>query len=527
MPKINSYIVNAVPTISDMLIGTDVDSYMTNETKNFLISDLISLNTVNPLGPPGATGIQGPQGLTGAIGLTGIQGITNLIVGIQGVTGPQGPTGVTGATGIAGLTGISGNPGPQGPIGLTGPASMVAGPAGPAGIIPGPTGVQGPQGIVGAQGIQGVTGVNGPQGLNWQGTWSAAGVYVVDDAVEYLGSSYFCYNNVGPIGTNPVLDTAHWTILTMIGTGGATGPIGPTGAASTIAGPTGAQGPAGPQGPIGLTGPIGTTGATGPTGLIGLQGAVGLTGAIGTTGLTGAAGIQGPQGLAGPTGSTGPIGVTGATGSIGVTGAAGPIGIVGKVGFKGLASTGNIGRQYQGGYIAAQWYEGNIPISTSSIRKVLIVANIGTQVPPFQLPWTIPPYQGVIVPSGGGQSFYNGKQNTIDIIAQAGVGNYAAKYADNYTALGVNGIVYDDWYLPSLWELNMVFNSIAQINKVLDSQGTTPLIQLNLNYWSSTQAPTINDGMMIDFNNGAFINDSKASNYGILPVRVANIMWNQ
>ena len=404
---------------------------------------------------------------------------------------------------------------------------MVAGPAGPAGTIPGPTGVQGPQGIVGAQGIQGVTGVNGPQGLNWQGTWSAAGVYVVDDAVEYLGSSYFCYNNVGPIGTNPVLDTAHWTILTMIGTGGATGPIGPTGAASTIAGPTGAQGPAGPQGPIGLTGPIGTTGATGPTGLIGLQGAVGLTGAIGTTGLTGAAGIQGPQGLAGPTGSTGPIGVTGATGSIGVTGAAGPIGIVGKVGFKGLASTGNIGRQYQGGYIAAQWYEGNIPISTSSIRKVLIVANIGTQVPPFQLPWTIPPYQGVIVPSGGGQSFYNGKQNTIDIIAQAGVGNYAAKYADNYTALGVNGIVYDDWYLPSLWELNMVFNSIAQINKVLDSQGTTPLIQLNLNYWSSTQAPTINDGMMIDFNNGAFINDSKASNYGILPVRVANIMWNQ
>ena len=552
MPKINSYIVNAVPTISDMLIGTDVGSYMTNETKNFLISDLIPLNTVNPLGPPGATGIQGPQGLTGAIGLTGIQGITNLIVGIQGVAGPQGPIGLTGATGIVGATGILGNPGPQGPTGPAGAASMVAGPVGPAGTIPGPTGVQGPQGIVGSQGPQGITGVNGPQGLNWQGTWSALTSYVIDDAVEYLGSSYFCYNNVGPIGTNPVLDTAHWALLTMIGTGGPTGPIGPTGAASTVAGPTGVQGSAGPAGPIGLTGPIGTTGATGPIGLDGLQGpigltgaigttgatggqgvtgsqgAVGLTGAIGTTGATGAAGIQGPQGLAGPTGLTGPIGVTGATGSIGVTGATGPTGIVGQVGFEGLASTGNIGRRYQGGYIAAQWYEGNIPISTSSIRKVLIVANIGTQVPPFQLPWTIPPYQGVIVPSGGGQSYYNGKQNTIDIIAQAGVGNYAAKYADNYTVLGVNGIVYDDWYLPSLWELNMVFNSIAQINKVLEAAGD-PLIQLNLNYWSSTQShltPT-NDGMMIDFQNGAFINDSKATSYGILPVRVANIIWNQ
>lgn len=108
-------------------------------------------------------------------------------------------------------------------------------------------GSQGPQGVAGAtgpQGPQGVPGPVGPAGLNWQGSWSASGTYVVDDAVGYNGASYFCINPVGPSATTPNIDTANWALLAAQGS---TGPQGPQGA-------TGLQGPTGPQGPAGSGG---------------------------------------------------------------------------------------------------------------------------------------------------------------------------------------------------------------------------------------------------------------------------------
>jgi hypothetical protein len=111
----------------------------------------------------------------------------------------------------------------------------------------GPIGPVGPQGIAGLQGPtgpQGVPGPVGPAGLNWQSTWSALGTYVVDDAVAYNGSSYFCINPVGPSLSDPATDTANWALLASQG---ATGPQGPQG----VAGP---QGPTGPQGPAGSGG---------------------------------------------------------------------------------------------------------------------------------------------------------------------------------------------------------------------------------------------------------------------------------
>jgi len=560
MPKISTYIVNAVPTISDMLIGTDVGSYMTNETKNFLISDLIALNTVNPAGPPGATGPQGPQGLTGATGPQGIQGVANLTVGVQGVAGTQGIPGIIGLIGATGATGILGNPGTQGvpgitgligatggvgaiglqgnqgPTGLMGPASTVVGPTGPAGTIPGPTGLQGIQGIVGLQGIQGITGVNGPQGLNWQGTWSAAGVYVVDDAVEYLGSSYFCYNNVGPIGTNPVLDTAHWAILTMIGTGGPTGSIGPQGVASTVAGPTGIQGLPGATGPIGLQGPIGLTGSqgvigilgpTGPIGLtgsqgvigaqgiqgvIGLQGAVGLTGSQGIQGVQGIAGIQGPQGTTGLQGPIGPTGLTGPTGPQGPQGPQGPVGATGATGPTGFYSAFNIGRFYQGGWVAAEWLEG-----PSNTKKVLIV---GEPLPNSN--WTLPAYQLTTVPPPGAENRFFGAGNTAAITTQAGVGSYAAADCEN---LVVDG--FTDWYLPSIGELTMVIRSLPMINKSRIASSLSPITMIGLtpfSYWSSTEASASN-AYIVSFV-GIYTSTVSSSKNGfnpILPVRITSI----
>ena len=511
MPKISKYIVNAVPTISDMLIGTDVDSYMTNETKNFLVGDLISLITVNPVGPQGATGPEGPQGPIGDTGSEGPQGPANLIAGIQGVAGTQGIPGPEGPQGQTGPDGIPGFEGFQGEIGEQGPASTVAGPAGPAGTIPGPTGIQGPQGIVGLQGDQGITGVNGPQGLNFQGAWSAAGVYVVDDVVEYLGSSYFCHNNVGPIGTNPVLDTAHWALITMIGADGPQGPIGPTGAASTVAGPTGQQGFAGPQGPAGPAGPIGQTGGPGATGITGPQGPDGATGPQGLPGPQGIAGMTGPQGATGTVGLIGLQGPAGAAGANGVTGATGPTGPAGPQGPVGLNSTSNIGRYYGGGWIAAEWIEGSNP----SNRRVLIV---GTSLPSWYQ-WTLPAYQNVNTP--GAVDYVRGDVNTAAITIQAGVGLYAAAECENVVQNG-----YSDWYLPSVGELNMIYNSLPQINRAKIASGL-PAIPVQTYCWTSTQSPIlISDALAFALSGGfqGFSFTSPKLDYlQAIPVRTTSI----
>jgi len=86
----------------------------------------------------------------------------------------------------------------------------------------GPTGAQGPAGP------QGVPGPVGPAGLNWQGLWSALGVYADNDAVSFGGASYFCYNplGIGPSASDPTVDTANWALLASQG---AIGPQGPQG----------------------------------------------------------------------------------------------------------------------------------------------------------------------------------------------------------------------------------------------------------------------------------------------------------
>jgi len=165
--------------------------------------------------------------------------------------------------------GGTGPTGPQGPAGIQG-IQGVAGPTGPQGI-PGSTSGAGATGATGPQGAQGIPGPVGPAGLNWQGSWSALGVYAPDDAVGFNGASWFCLNAVGPSASNPLIDPTNWALLASEG---AVGPAGPTGAS----GVAGAAGATGPQGPTGSTGSQGIQGITGPTGAQGIQGIQGIPG---------------------------------------------------------------------------------------------------------------------------------------------------------------------------------------------------------------------------------------------------------
>jgi len=214
-----------------------------------------------PTGPGGAPGSNGVNGATGATGPTGSDGAagTNGINGSSGATGPTGAPGAVGtngsdgATGATGPTGPTGNDGAGGPSGSQGPAGPTgtpgptgsAGPTGPSGSngVPGPTGApgspgaSGPTGADGAMGPTGLDGVAGPTGgtgptgpsgtpgLFWQGTWSIATTYNLDDGVMFAGSSYRSLTAAN-IGNQPDASPAAWAVVAQAANAGSNLTVG-------------------------------------------------------------------------------------------------------------------------------------------------------------------------------------------------------------------------------------------------------------------------------------------------------------
>lgn len=215
----------------------------------------------------GATGPTGPSGPTGpaGVGATGPTGSA----GATGATGPAGATGVAGATGPGGATGVAGSAGATGatgPTGVTGPAGAT-GPTGAASTVPGPTGSTGPAGATGPTGVAGA-------GVSWKGAWNSGTAYVLNDGVQYLGSSWIANAS----NTNKVPGTdVQWDLWVQKGATGATGPTGVTGGVGAT-GVTGITGLTGATGPTGVTGTVGATGATGPASAV-----VGINTQTGTT----------------------------------------------------------------------------------------------------------------------------------------------------------------------------------------------------------------------------------------------------
>jgi len=137
-----------------------------------------------------------------------------------------------------------------------------AGATGAPGVgMTGATGATGPQGATGATGVTGATGATGPQGppvATYTGSYQASRNYGLNDAVNYLGSTYISLV-VANHGNAPDQSAQSWAVLAAQGPAGA-------------AGAQGATGPQGIAGPAGATGASGATGATGPTGATGAAG---------------------------------------------------------------------------------------------------------------------------------------------------------------------------------------------------------------------------------------------------------------
>ena len=289
-----------------------------------------------------------------------------------------------------------------------------------------------------------------------------------------------------------------------------------------VVGAKGDQGIQGPKGDAGAIGPKGETGlnglpgATGPTGAQGIQGLPGTNGAAGATGAAGSQGIQGLPGANGAVGAAGPTGSTGLTGSQGATGAAGQGGVTtagsginvtgaGTIASPYVVSTTNpyvvsttnpcglaIGQTYQGGiifYLDASGCHGLISAPTDQSTGIH---------------WHNGNYTVTnAVRDGVGA----GKFNTERIIADQGVGNYAAQLCANY-----QGGNYGDWYLPSKYELNLMYQNIGQGN-------TLGLVNVggfaNNYYWSSTEYDNGNAWSQA-FNYGGQNANFKVSNNGFV-----------
>ncbi len=89
-----------------------------------------------------------------------------------------------------------------------------------------------------------------------------------------------------------------------------------------------------------------------------------------------------------------------------------------------------------------------------------------------------------------------GKSNTAIIIANQGAVDgfpFAATVCNEYSATDANGVTYGDWYLPSKYELNLLY-----------SQKAAGVVGgfANGSYWSSTESDASNAWAQV-FSNGA------------------------
>jgi hypothetical protein len=160
-----------------------------------------------------------------------------------------------------------------------------------------------------------------------------------------------------------------------------------------------------------------------------------------------------------------------------------------------------IGELVGGGIVVALWKEG-----TTEKALIASLTDLSTGIE-----WTLPAFQSTLI-GPAAQSFSDGLGNTNAIILQTGV-SAANTYAAGLARLHSGG-GYNDWYLPSNWELNMCYNSAAIVNKVLGTDSFTG----NTTYWSSTERAA-STAWFFNFNDGSAININKSTPSYVRAVR--------
>ena len=200
------------------------------------------------------------------------------------------------------------------------------------------------------------------------------------------------------------------------------------------------------------------------------------------------AGPQGPAGIDGTNGTNGAVGATGPTGPTGNDGADGIGGVTSACGL-------SIGDTYQGGII---FY-----LDPSGCHGLISApSDQSTGIQWFNGSYTNTTAFSSCVGCGDG--------NTSMIVYNQGAGSYAAKICYDLSLGGEN-----DWYLPSKYELNLMYENIGQGNALgLGNVGGFAITY----YWSSTEVDVTNAWRQ-GFNAGNQYSSNKLINYYVRAVR--------
>ena len=115
----------------------------------------------------------------------------------------------------------------------------------------------------------------------------------------------------------------------------------------------------------------------------------------------------------------------------------------------------------------------------------------------------------------GASSWYNGSLNTETIVAQGA----ASSAAQLCKSLG------NEWYLPSAWELNLLYDRIYEINQALDNDSDPNTYGLQISssspegrYWSSTENG-LNNAWSFTINFGTAANSNKNANCRVRAIK--------
>ena len=100
----------------------------------------------------------------------------------------------------------------------------------------------------------------------------------------------------------------------------------------------------------------------------------------------------------------------------------------------------------------------------------------------------------------------DGLSNTELIVSVQGEGVYAAKICMDYE-ITENGVVYDDWFLPSKGELSEIYESIDELG------------EFKTTYWSSTEAERNAGAWRQNLFNSAQNVSKKYEPYSVRPIR--------
>jgi hypothetical protein len=148
------------------------------------------------------------------------------------------------------------------------------------------------------------------------------------------------------------------------------------------------------------------------------------------------------------------------------------------------------GQSYGGGKVAYILVPGDPGYSAGETHG--LIAATSDQNNGSSVSWSV---NGTNITTGAtGTAIGTGLFNTTKITSIQGAGSYAAKFCEDYTVT-VGPVTYDDWYLPSIDELNKLY-----LNKVAIGGFAGDY------YWSSTEV-NLSDEMEMgwgqNFNSGS------------------------